>query len=82
MLTVWWWWWCVCVCVCVTETADGLSVSVRLEPQVSLSGGIHVTHNQQHDTTSSVVIPDIKVDRFTVTNADFMCVQAFIAVAE
>jgi len=77
--------WCLsmCVCVSVLETDVGLMVSVRLEPQVSLPGGKHATHNvmNKHEEASSKdMIPAIKVDRFTVTNADFMYVHSTTSV--
>jgi len=55
----------------VVEADNRLVASVRLEPQVALPGGSltrHSTEGRRETVTA------LKVDRFTVTNADFMYV--------
>jgi len=67
---------CVCVCVCADEGLE-LVASVRLEPQVALPGGQVRTRDPPEGSTvperHETVLP-LRVDRFPVTNADFMYV--------
>jgi len=67
-----------CVSVCLTG-ARRLIASVRLEPQVVLPGGSVPRHlDDQQGRQESVEA--LRVDRFTVTNADFMYVLHLVTV--
>jgi len=66
------------VSVCLTG-ARRLIASVRLEPQVVLPGGSVPRHlDDQQGRQESVEA--LRVDRFTVTNADFMYVLHLVTV--
>ena len=72
---------CVCVCVCVWRTTGArLIASMHLDPQVSLPGGTvprfsTVRLSDGCDDLQPDGYDDVKplkVDKFTVTNGDFM----------
>jgi len=58
--------------MCVSETGGRLIANVRLEPQVSLPEGTVRRHSAGHKQSQHESVAALKVDRFPVTNGDFM----------
>jgi len=53
--------------------------SVRLDPQVSLPGGRVQRHKADTLSVSYDDVTPLKVDRYCVTNGDFMYAQLFVS---